>query len=340
MPMKDGPYAYGSMFVTGGEQPKIFRTPRDGGDKAIVLDGDTEAEDKAYFRIGGADHSPDHKRLLWGYDDKGSEFYTLKVRDIDSGDDGSDTVEDTGGGGVWDADSAGFFFVRLDDNHRPSKLFYRSLEGAEKLIYEEADSGMFMGVGGSRNNAWIFLSIHDHETSEFRVIPAADPLAEPRIVAARETGHEYDVEDGGDVFFFLTNTDGAQDFKIMSAPTDRPERENWQDVVPHEPGRLILSAMAFARHLVRLERKDGLPRIVIRERATGEEHMIAFDEEAYSLGLSGSYEYDTDTIRFSYSSMTTPSQVFDYDMVTRKRILLKTQEVPSGHDPEDYVTRG
>ena len=339
VPMKDGPYAYGSLFVTGGEQPKIFRTPRDGGDKAIVLDGDAEADNKAYFRIGGADHSPDHRCLLWGYDDKGSEFYTLKVRDIDSGTDSITNVEDTGGGGVWDADSNGFFFVRLDDNHRPSKLFYRSLAGAEKLIYEEPDSGMFMGVGGSRNNAWIFVSIHDHETSEFRVIPANDPLAEPRLVAARETGHEYDVEDGGDVFFFLTNTDGAQDFKIMSAPVARPERENWTDVVPHEPGRLILSAMAFERHLVRLERKDGLPRIVIRERASGEEHMIAFDEEAYSLGLSGSYEYDTDTIRFSYSSMATPAQVFDYDMVTRERVLLKTQEVPSGHDPEDYITR-
>ncbi len=109
--------------------------------------------------------------------------------------------------------------------------------------------------------------------------------------------------------------------------------------MPHEPGRLILSVMGFARFMVRLERKDGLPRIVVRDRASGEEHMIAFDEEAYSLGLGGAAEYDTDVIRFSYSSMTTPSQVFDYDMRTRERTLLKTQEVPSGHDPEHYVTR-
>ena len=109
--------------------------------------------------------------------------------------------------------------------------------------------------------------------------------------------------------------------------------------MPHEPGRLILSLLAFKDFLVRLERKDGLPRIVVRDRATGEEHTIAFDEEAYSLGLSGSYEYDTDIMRFSYSSMTTPAQVFDYDMRTRERVLLKTQEVPSGHDPDHYVTR-
>ena len=104
--------------------------------------------------------------------------------------------------------------------------------------------------------------------------------------------------------------------------------------MPHRAGRLILSILAFRDFLVRLEREDGLPRIVVRERATGEEHAIAFDEEAYSLGLSGSYEYDTDVIRFTYSSMTTPAQVFDYDMRTRERILLKTQEVPSGHDPD------
>ncbi|MEX0345078.1 MAG: S9 family peptidase [Rhizobiaceae bacterium] len=339
VPMKDGPFAYGSLFVTGGQQPKFFRTARNGGEKNILLDGDAEADGKAYFRIGGADHSHDHKYLLWGYDDKGSEFYTLKIRDLESGHDSDETIADTGGGGVWDASGNGFFFVRLDENHRPSKLFHKSIGGQERLILEEADSGMFMGVGGSRRNDWIFISIHDHETSEFRILPAGDPVAEPKIIAPRETGHEYDVQEGGDEFFILTNTDGAKDFKIMSAPVHDPERRNWTEIVPHEPGRLILSIMAFERHLVRLERKDGLPRIVIRERATGGEHTIAFDEEAYSLGLSGSYEYDTDTIRFSYSSMTTPAQVFDYNMATRERTLLKTQEVPSGHNTEDYVTR-
>lgn len=339
VPMKDGAFAYGSLFVTGGEQPKVFRTPREGGEKDIILDGDAEAKDKAYFRIGGADHSHDHKRLLWGFDDKGSEFFTLRVRDLATGEDSAEKVTDTGGGGVWDADGSGFFFVRLDENHRPSKLFHKSLGNPERLIHEETDPGMFMGVGGTRSNKWIFISIHDHETSEYRVFPANDPSAEPKLIAPRETGHEYEVEDGGDVFFVLTNTDGAKDFKIMSAPADSPGQENWSDLVAHEPGRLILSIMAFERHLVRLERKDGLPRIVVRERLSGEEHIIAFEEEAYSLGLSGSYEYDTDVIRFSYSSMTTPSQVFDYDMKTRERTLLKTQEVPSGHDSDHYVTR-
>ncbi len=340
MPMKDGPFAYGTSFKAGGEQPRLLRTPRDGGDQQILLDGDAEAEAKTYFRLGGADHSPDHKLLLWGFDDKGSEFYTLRVRDMATGTDGSDSVSDTGGSGTWNADASGFFYTKLDANHRPSKIYYHTLgRKRDRLIYEERDPGFFMDVGGTLTNKWIFIAINDHETSEYRILPADDPQAKPRVVAERETGLQYDVEDGGDIFFILTNADGAKDFKIMTAPVEDPGRANWRQLIPHEKGRLILSIMAFKDHLVRLERKDGLPRIVVRVRESGEEHVIAFAEEAYSLGLSGSYEYDTDTIRFSYSSMTTPSQLFDYNMVSRERTLLKTQEVPSGHDAEEYVTR-
>ena len=342
VPMKDGPFAYGSSFRKGGEQPRFFRIPRDGGPEDIILDGDHEAEGKPYFRIGDVDHTSDHRRLLWSFDDKGSEFYSIRVRDLDSRADLPDLVTDSGGSGAWDAANDGFFYTRLDPNHRPSKIFFHRLGAApadDRLVYEEPDAGFFMSVGDSRTKRWIMISINDHETSEYRLIPAAEPLAEPKTVAARETGVQYDLEDGGEIFFVLTNADGAKDFKIVTAPADAPGRQNWKELVAHEPGRLILSVLAFADFLVRLERKDGLPRIVVRERATGEEHIVSFDEEAFSLGLSGSYEYATDTMRFSYSSMTTPSQLFDYDMRTRRRTLLKTQEVPSGHDPDHYVTR-
>jgi oligopeptidase B len=342
VPMKDGPFAYGSSFRKGGEQPRFFRIPRDGGPEDIILDGDREAEGKPYFRIGDVDHTSDHRRLLWSFDDKGSEFYSIRVRDLDSRTDLPDLVGDSGGSGAWDAANDGFFYTRLDPNHRPSKIFFHRLGAApadDRLVYEEPDAGFFMNVGDSRTRRWIMISINDHETSEYRLIPAAEPLAEPKTVAARETGVQYDLEDGGDIFFILTNADGAKDFKIVTAPVDAPGRQNWTELVPHEPGRLILSVLAFADFLVRLERKDGLPRIVVRDRKSGEEHIVSFDEEAFSLGLSGSYEYATGTMRFSYSSMTTPSQLFDYDMRTRRRTLLKTQEVPSGHDPDHYVTR-
>lgn len=342
VPSKDGPYAYGTSFKTGGQHPRFFRTPRDGGEQTMLLDGDLEAQDKAYFSLGSADHSPDHTKLIWGIDDKGSEYYTLKVRDLETMQDNAETVSDTSGGGVWNAQSDGFYYTRVDANHRPSRLFFHKLgtpESEDRLIHEEKDPGFFLGVGGSSLDDFVFVDIHDHETSEVWLIPANDASAEPGLVAERQPGVEYSLTEGGDVFYILTNADGAKDFKIMSVPVATPEKANWKEVVAHKAGRLLLGHSAYKNHLVWLERENSLPRIVIRDRQTGEEHAIAFDEEAFSLGLSGSPEYDTEVIRFSYSSMTTPTQLYDYNMRTRERSLLKTQEVPSGHNPDDYITR-
>ena len=342
VPMKDGPYAYGTLYVTGGEHAHYFRTPRDGGLKQVLLNGDREAEGKDYCRISGIDHAPGHDRGLWGYDDKGSEYFTLKIRDFSSGKDLPDVIEKTGGGGAWAPDGKSFFYTMLDENHRPSKVFHHVIgtpQSADRLVYEEKDPGFFMGVSATLLNDFIFIDIHDHETSEYRIIPANDLTADPKLVAVRETGVEYDLAEGGDVFFILTNDGGAKDFKIMQAPVNAPGKENWTEVVPHRAGTLILSVSAYKNHLVWMERHEGLPRIIIRDRNTGEEHAIAFEEEAYSLGFQGALEYDTDWIRFTYSSMTTPTQLFDYNMRTRERILLKTQEVPSGHDASKYVTR-
>ena len=347
VPMKDGPFAYGTAYVTGGEQPRYFRIPRDAdhrdeSQRKLLLDGDREAAGKDYFRLAGLDHSTDHRFGIWGYDDKGSEYFTLRIRDLETGEDLADVIENTGGGGAWAPDGKSFFYTLQDENHRPSKVFHHIVgqpQSQDRLVYEEKDPGFFMGVGGSLLDDFIYIDVHDHETSEYRLIPTGDLLAEPVVVAERVEGIEYSMTEGGDVFYILTNDGGAKDFKIMEAPVHAPGKENWREIVAHEPGRLILSHMAYARHLVWLQRKDWLPQIVVRDRRTGEEHAVAFDKEAYSLGLQGAAEYETDVIRFSYSSMTTPSQLFDYNMATRERVLLKTQEVPSGHNPDDYVTR-
>jgi oligopeptidase B len=148
----------------------------------------------------------------------------------------------------------------------------------------------------------------------------------------------YSVEDRGDELFILTNAGDAIDFRIASAPLATPDRAHWRELIAHRPGVYILSIELFAGHLVRLERANALPSIVIRDLATGAEHGIAFDEAAYSLDMQGGYEFETTTLRFSYSSMTTPAEVYDYDMATRQRTLRKRQEIPSGHDPAHYVT--
>ncbi len=342
VPSPDGPFAYSMRYVEGGQQPQVVRSRRDGSDERVLLDGNAEADGKAFFRLGGADHAPDHRLLAWSYDDAGSEFYTIHMRDTETGRDLADAIPHTAGGGAWSADGRHFFYIRLDDNHRPSKLFRHNIgtpADSDVLVHEETDAGFFMGVGKTSSNRFIVISCHDHETSEVWLIPAAAPLDAPRLVARREAGVEYAVDEAGGEMFILTNADGAEDFKIVTAPIAEPQRENWRHLVGHRPGTLILAKTVYARHLVRLERAGGLPRIVIRRLSDGLEHSVAFDEEAYSLGLVGGYEFDTNTLRFSYSSMTTPAKVFDYDMETRERCLRKTQEVPSGHDPANYVTR-
>ena len=163
------------------------------------------------------------------------------------------------------------------------------------------------------------------------LIDANNPESAPRLVAKREVEIEYSVDDLDDTRLIIsTNADDAADIKLVTAPVSDPSRSNWEDYVAYEPGRLIKSMGTYKNHLVWLEVRAALPRIVIQRLSDGEEHAISFDEEAYSLGLSGGYEYDTTSIRFSYSSMTTPGQTYDYDMETRERVLRKEQEIPIG----------
>jgi oligopeptidase B len=348
VPLPDGPYAYTMRHREGGQHPIFVRMPRGGGDETILLDGDELAHGKAYFKLAGAAHSPDHRFLGYSFDEKGSEFFTIRVRDIAAGVDLSDELAETTGAATWSSDSQTLFYVRVDENHRPSKVFAHKLgtrASDDILVYEEPDAGFFVGVGKTQSGRYITIDSHDHETSEVRLIDADAPLSAPVLVAARETAIEYEVDHGDDRLYIRTNANGARDFAIQTVAVaevmsgEASTRDAWTDYVPYQPGVLILSATPFSRHLVRLERVEGLPRIIVRRLRDGAEHQIAFAEEAYSLGLGASYEFDTSTLRLTYSSMTTPSRVYDYDMETRERTLRKEQVVPSGHDPERYVTR-
>jgi oligopeptidase B len=341
VPSPDGPYAYFRRYREGGQHELFARMPRNGGEVTIGLDGDALAKGHDYFKFGGSRHSHDHKLVAWSADTKGSEYFAIRVRDWDSGRDHDDLVEETDGGVVWTLDCKSFFYVKLDDNHRPMQVWRHTLGTAQAddiLIYEEQDAGWFTHLHESTSGRFCVIAGGDHETSEQRLIDLADPDAPPRLVAAREEGVQYEVADHGDQLYILTNADKAIDFKIVTAPLAAPERANWRDLIPHRAGVYVLDHDLYSGHLVRLERCNALPAIVIRDLKTGEEHAIAFDEAAYSLDAMGSYEFDTTTLRFSYSSMTTPSEVYDYDMVTRERTLRKRQEIPSGHNPADYVT--
>jgi oligopeptidase B len=321
VPDPDGPYAYYARYRTGGQHPLLCREPRSGGAEQLLLDGDALARGKPFFRLGAVGHSPDHRLLVWTSDEPGSEFYTARVRVIESRADLAD--------------------------YRPAGAFRHRLgtpASADVRVFAEADPGLFISVGRHASGRFGDISAHDHETSEVWLLDLAAPAAEPTLVAARETGVQYEVEhhpafNGGPALVIRTNADGAEDFKIIWTPLATPGRTYWRDLVPHRSGVYVLSFMVLRDWLIRLERDDGLPRIVVRRLETGDEHVIAFAEGAYSLGIDRGYEFATNLLRFTYSSMTTPSQIWDYDLATRARTLRKRQEVPSGHDASNYVTR-
>jgi oligopeptidase B len=342
VPWPDGPFEYFTGFRTGGQHELICRRPRGTDADQVLLDGDGLAVGKPFFDFGAAEHSPDHKLLGWSSDDKGSELYTIRVRDLATGEDLDDVIEHTDGTIVWSQDSSAIHYVRVDDNHRTAQVFRHRLgspPSADELVAEDLDPAWFVHLRRSRSGRFGIVSMSDHDASEIWLFDLADLSRPARMVSPRARKLRYEVEHHGDRILIRTNADGAEDFKIAEAPLANPGRENWRDLVPHRRSRMIVSANVFARWLVRLERESGLPRIVVRDLETGGEHDIEFEEEAYSLRTEQGLEFDTNSLRFVYSSMTTPEETYDYDMGSRSRTLRKRQEIPSGHDPARYVTR-
>jgi len=342
VPSPDGPWDYYWRYETGAQHPIHARQPRGGGAESILIDEDALSKGHAYFHVGAAHHSPDHHLFAYAVDEQGSEVYRIQIKDLSTGERLPEPVESATGDFTWSPDSAWLFWIWRDDNGRPAKVFRRPARGGVKddvLVYEEPDDGFFLSIGKTSSDAYIVIGAGDHETSEARLIPAADPTAEPRVVEPRTEGLRYDVEHWDGRFLIHTNADGAIDFKVVETPEASPGRVNWKDWIAHKPGQFIVGIGAYKDWFVRLVRENALNRIILTARASGEEHAIAFDEEAYALGLGGGYEFDTNTMRFVYESPTTPKQWIDYDMASGARTLRKTQEIPSGHDPAAYVTR-
>ena len=342
VPAPHGPWAYYSRYREAGQHVLLCRQPRAGGDEQLLLDGDAEAAGSDYFRLGGAVHSPDHRYLAWASDRAGAESFSIRIRDLASGEDFDEVIQPARGDIAWASDGETFLYTVIDDEHRP-RWVYRHRVGmpaaSDTLVYTERDPGFFLSVDRTESGRYLLIDSHDHMTSEVRWLPAERPDAEPRLIAAREAEVMYSVSDHGDAWLILTNANGAEDFCILRAPIGAVGRDCWQPLVAHQPGRLIEAMLVFADWLVREELEDAESRLVIRELATGREHVLEQPDPCVEVGMMAGLEYDTDTLRFAISGLAQPAQVFDYDMRQRERTLRKTQVIPSGHDPEAYVTR-
>ncbi len=339
VPVKDGPYAYSWKYVEGAEHPIRTRTPREGGEEEVLLDVNKEAEGKEYFELGYVDEDPSHTILAWSRDTSGAEYYSLTFRDLDTGKDRDVEIKDVGSA-TW-ANEGTLFYSRVDENHRPSKIYRHTLGTSpddDVLVYEENDPRFYCGVGKTRSGKYIILSAGMNDQDELRIIPTDDIEATPRLIQARKDGLEYSLEHQGERFLIHTNADNAVDFKIVETPIDNPGMEHWKDFIPHKSGRMIISCSAYKNWVIWMERENALPRICFMDNK-GKTSEISMDEEAYSLGVSPSPEYENDVFRYTYSSPTTPSQVYDFDLKTSKKTFLKEAEIPSGHDSSHYMAR-
>ena len=337
VPSPDGAWEYFVEYRTGDQHPRYMRRPRAGGEAQMLLDANALAEGKAFSKVSAADHSPDHALFAYAEDAQGSEVHRIYVKDLATGAVLPDPIGSATGDFAFSPDSQWIFWTNRDDNGRPDKIFRRPVRGGEtSLVYEEADDGMFISVGRTADDAFVLISIANQETSEARVVPAATPTATPVVLEPRHVGLLYEPDHWGDRWVIRTNADDSIDFKIVEAPTASPARSNWTDLVAHTPGRFIEGVALVRDYIGRQERADANTKIVIRDRA-GAEHEIAVDEPAYSLSLAGASEFDTTVMRYGYNSPSTPTSTYDYDLATRQRTLRKVQEVPSGHDPADYV---
>lgn len=353
VPAPDGGWEYYVEYKTGDQHPRYMRVERQGTwmvdgqpvtrnfivapTPQLLLDANELARGKAYSEVSATEHSPDHALFAYAEDAQGSEVHQIFVKDLTTGEVLPDPIGSATGNFTFSPDSQWIFWTNRDDNGRPDKIFRRPARGGETtLVYDETDDGMFIGVGRTADDRFVVISINNQETSETRYVPGDAPTAEPKLLEPREVARKYDADHWGDRWIIHTNADDSVDFKVCEAPTATPGKANWKDLIPHTPGRYIEGVSLVKDFIGRQERAEANTKIVIRDRA-GAEHEIAVDEPAYSLSLGGASEFDTTVMRYGYNSPSTPTSTYDYDLRTRERALRKVQEVPSGHDPADYV---
>ena len=344
VPVYHGGYYYYSRTEAGKAYGILCR--KQGSLEApeeILLDENQLAEGHEFFDLGDYETSPDHRLLAYATDTAGDERYTLAVKDLTTGQQLPDTVENMGAV-VWANDNQTLFYTRLDEAYRPHQVWKHRLgqdPSQDVMVFEEPDDAYYLSVGGTRSEAYIVVSFNSKVTSEVYVLDASQPDGDFRLVAPRQHGVEYAIahhpgDDRSDDRFYIVTNEEAVNFKLMVTPVDALAKQNWQTVIPHRPQVQLRSVDVFREHLVIYERQGGLPTIRVQNLTTGEETALDFPEPTYSVWSGAMPEFDNSILRFTYTSLITPSSVFDYDMNTHQRQLKKETPVLGGYDRSQY----
>jgi oligopeptidase B len=339
VPERVDDYFYYTRTEAGGQYP-IFCRRRGSLDapEEVLLDQNPLAANHAYFKLGVREVSPDHRLLAYSVDLSGAEDFTLYVKDLTTGRLLAESIGNTSLGVTWANDSRTLFYTLLDHAHRPCRL-YRHTIGAspttDVLVYFEPDESFFLDIKRTRSRRYLLLDITSHSTSEVRFLDADEPEGAFCVVQPREAGVEYSVEHHDERFFITTN-DSAPNFRLVQTPVASPSKADWSPVLPYRPDIKLDEADAFRSHLAVYERQAGLRQIRVINLASGEEHLVPFPEPVYTLRAHENPEFETSLLRFTYTSLVTPSSVVEYDMGGRTWTVLKQTEVQGGYDPSLY----
>jgi oligopeptidase B len=337
VPVKRDEYFYYTRTEEGKQYPIQCRKKGSlEAEEEILLDGNVLAEGKPYFRMGNFAPSPNHRLLAYSVDVVGDETYTIRVKDLSTGELLPDEIPNTYYSLEWGRDNATFFYTVLDSTKRPFKVFRHVLSRKEdELVYHEPDERFTVELSKTSSREFILINIGSPVTSEVRYVSADRPAAEFQVLLPRIQDTEYDVTHHGDSFFIRTN-DGAKTFRVVEAPVSDPSKPNWKEVIPARPEVTVEGVTAFQNYFVAEARDQGLTTIRIQDFNSGDTHYVQFPEPVYTAHLEGNAEFNTKLLRYRYTSLVTPSSVFDYDMETRVAQLKKQQEVLGGYDASKY----
>ncbi len=339
VPYRDNGYYYYNRYEEGKEYP-VYCRKKGSLDAAeeILLDVNQMAKGYNYYQVKGLSVSKNSKLLAFGVDTLSRRIYTIYIKNLETGEILSDKIENSTGSSVWANDNKTLFFTIKDDTLRPYKLV-RHIIGSnlDKMVYHEKDNTFDLYLWKSKSNKYIFAFSNSTLSTEIHFLDADQPAGKFKLIQKRERDHEYNVVHFRNDFYILTNWN-AKNFKLMKTAVNKAGKENWQEVIAHRDDVLLCSIEMFKNFMVLDERRLGLTQIRIINNNSGNEHYLEFSEPAYEASISTNREFDTNILRFNYSSLTTPNSKYDYNMDSRERELLKRQEVVGNFDPLKYIT--
>tara|TARA_B100000787_G_scaffold170313_1_gene166316 strand:- start:33786 stop:35876 length:2091 start_codon:yes stop_codon:yes gene_type:complete len=338
-------YFYITRFEKGSQYPIYTRKKQSLEVKEeLIFDVNNEAEGHEYFQLGGLNISPNNTLVAFATDTVSRRQYTLQVKNLKTGKILSDKIENTTGGSVWANDNKTLFYTKKDPLTLRSSIIYKHILGTDPsediAVFEEEDETFSTYVYKTKSNKFIVIGSSSTLSSEFRIISADKPFGDWKIVQPREDNLEYSLAHYGDYFYIQTNKDDATNFKLMKTPVDKTTKENWVDVISHRDNTLLEDVSIFKDYIVIEERTNGLSEIRIKSWDGKEDYYLPFDEETYSAAVYANPEFDTEVIRYSYNSMTTPNSVIDFNMKNQSKEVKKQQEVLGGKfNKNNYSTR-